>query len=86
MFKGPSENKAMAPPKKFEQLIRMEIGTDRYMVLSRSITGRYSLAQQIRVTGENKEDIYLFIKNAFSLDEEKLRDFSEKLSSLLKNR
>lgn len=64
-------NEVQRKKNKFEQIFKMQISDNRFLVLSKSITGNYSLAQQIRVNEGGKE-LYLFIKNSCILTDEKL--------------
>ena len=51
--------------KKFEQLLRVQIGETRWLVMSRTIDNKISMVQQIKIKNYKGEDEYLFLKNAF---------------------
>jgi hypothetical protein len=64
----------------FEQIIRMPIGRNRHLVLSKSPNGDYSLAQQLEVLDtDSHEPFQVFLKNALIMEEGSVVEFSEKL-------
>lgn len=71
---------------KFQMIFRMQLSPERFLVLSKSITGNYSLAQQIKIKdSQTGKDIYLFIKNAVIIDEEKLKELANNLTKYVNN-
>ena len=66
--------------KKFEQLLRVQVGETRWLVMSKTIDNRISMVQQIKVKNYKGEDEYLFLKNAFIFESmEFFEEFREQL-------
>ena len=69
--------------KKFEQLLRVQVGETRWLVMSKTIDNRISMVQQIKVKNYKGEDEYLFLKNAFIFESmEFFEEFREQLSNI----
>lgn len=69
--------------KKYEQLLRMQIGKIRYLVVSKTIDNKISMAQQIKIPDYEGNDQYVFLKNAFIFETmEVFEEFREKLSNI----
>lgn len=69
--------------KKFEQLLRVQIGETRWLVMSKTIDGHISMVQQIRIKNYKGEDEYLFLKNSFIFESIGFfEEFRTKLSSI----
>jgi len=69
--------------KKYEQLLRVQIGKIRYLVVSKTIDGKISMAQQIKIPDYQGNDQYVFLKNAFIFETmEAFEKFREDLSNI----
>ena len=69
--------------KKFEQLLRVQVGETRWLVMSKTIDNRISMVQQIKVKNYKGEDEYLFLKNAFIFESmEFFEEFREQLLNI----
>ena len=69
--------------KKFEQLLRVQVGETRWLVMSKTIDNRISMVQQIKVKNYKGEDEYLFLKNAFIFESmESFEEFREQLLNI----
>lgn len=68
---------------KFKKLLRKEINDGRFAVVSETIDGKISLAQQLRAKDENDKVMHLFLKNAFLFkDIETFEEFREELNKI----
>ena len=70
--------------KGYTQLLRIQINKARYLVISRQLDNRISMAQQVRISdqGIDKEQ-YLFVKNSFVFEsDEAFEEFREELYKL----
>lgn len=68
--------------KKFQQLVRMEISNDKFLVVSKTIDGKISIAQQLRVYDDNGKEMYVFLKNAILFDIETFEKFRARLAEV----
>ncbi len=76
----------MMQKEKFQMIFRMQLSPERFLVLSKSITGHYSLAQQVKIhDSQTGNDIFLFIKNAVIMDDEKLKELTDNLTKYVKS-
>ena len=69
------------PFKKFKQLLRVQIGETRWLVMSRTIDNKISMVQQIKIQNYKGEDEFLFLKNSFIF--ESVEFFEDFMSQLL---
>ena len=69
--------------KKFKQLLRVQVGETRWLVMSKTIDNKISMVQQIKVKNYKGEDEYLFLKNAFIFESmEFFEEFREQLLNI----
>ena len=58
---------------KFLELSKVQLGENKYLVISKSSNGEISIAQQL-IFKEGKKNISVFIKNAIATDIKGLKD------------
>jgi len=68
--------------RKYKQLFRMQISEARYIVISKTVDDKISMAQQIRVSEESGGDSFIFIKNAFIFQLKDFIKFQKALSEI----
>jgi len=69
--------------KKYKQLLRVQIGKVRYLVVSITIDNKISMAQQIKIPDYQGNDQFVFLKNAFIFETmESFEEFREQLSEI----
>jgi len=69
--------------KKYEQLLRIQIGKIRYLVISKTIDGKISMAQQIKIKDYEGKDQFVFLKNAFIFESmEMFNEFKDKVQHI----
>ena len=69
--------------KKFEQLLHIQIGKSRYLMISKTIDERISMVQQVKVPDYEGNDQLLFLKNAFIFESiELFEEFRKQLAKI----
>ena len=68
---------------KFKQLTRQEINRGRFAVVSETVDGKISLAQQLKARDDDGNEMFVFLKNAFLFqDKETFIEFIEQLEEV----
>ena len=69
--------------KKFKELFKTELSPGRYVVVSRTMDGKVSIAQLIRAKNSKDETIFLFLKNSLVFDnDDNFNEFRDALSKI----
>jgi hypothetical protein len=69
----------------FTEIIKREIGENKFIVVSRRDDGKFSIAQQVIVESDGKE-MSFFMKNAIIVGENGLTKIIEALNTALKQK
>lgn len=72
----------MNQKQRFKELLRIEFSPNRFLVISRTLDNKISIAQQIRIKDEDGREQMFFLKNSFLLSIIKFKEVKEKIGNL----